>query len=392
MNMQSIIYKYKSKLRNPPRKYLKSLLRLSLLLCLLIPIFTVFASAETPEYAVEHWLDKLRDILPDAISDKVQLSDEEDVSKLVGIPYILSLIYGGLTDKLPSLMGVLASMFGMALLGGMSGLLQDGIKGEQTQKVVGVVLSAGLSLALYEMTFPALWRGLSAIADITDFTSALVPIMGGVYVAGGNYATAATQSGALTWLVAELNALSNGILRSLMSASFAFALLGALGTGVDTSDIAKSLRRIVIVVMGVIATLFSGSLALQTTLSASTDSVAMRTAKYAVGQMIPTVGSTISGTLSTVAVSVGLIKSTVGAGGVGILLTLLLPPLVELYLFSLSLSLSKSFCALLGFRTGEKLFADFQSIFDMAMGVLAISGVMLLLSLGIFMKSTVAVG
>ena len=140
------------------------------------------------------------------------------------------------------------------------------------------------------------------------------------------------------------------------------------------------------------ATLFSGSLALQTTLSASADSVAMRTAKYALGQMIPAVGSTVSGTLSTVAVSLELVKNTVGAGGLGVILTLLLPPLVELYLLSAALSLTKAFCGLLGFSEGEKLFSDFKSIFDLSMGVLAISAVMLMLSLGIFMKTAVAVG
>ena len=392
MNIQINIYKRLINFLNPLGIFKKYTPRFLLLALLFASLFSVSAFADSPEYAPEYWFQRLEDILPEAVFDHEVVESVEDVSRLVGLPYLLSLLYDSFTDKLPGLLGLLASFLGMALLGGMGGLFGDELKSDGVKKTVELVLSLALSLSLYQTVSPVLSRGLSAIEDITRFTSLFVPIMGGIYVAGGNYTAAATQSGALTWLVAELNALSGGVLSSLISASFAFALLGALGSGVDTSGLAKSLKQIFVVAMGVMATLFTGSLALQTTLSAAEDSVAMRTAKYAVGQMLPAVGSTISGTLSTVAVSMGLIKNAIGVGGIGVLLTLLLPPLLELYLVSVLLSLSKSFAGLLGFRMGEKLFSDFKSIFDMAVGVLAIAGVMLLLSLGIFMKTAVAVG
>ena len=390
--MQRIIYNQKKYRQNPYRKLLKIGVKIVCLFLLFASVFCVFAWGEGEEYTAEHWLEKLREILPEGMSQEVNLETTEDVSRLVGFPYILSLIYGGFADKLPSALAFLASLFGMSLLGGMSSLLSDGFEVSSMKKATKVVLSAILALVLYEITAPALSRAFSAISDICRFTSLLVPIMGGIYVAGGNYTASATQSGALTWLVAEINALAGGPLRSLLSACFAFTLLGALGTGIDTAGLGKSLRQIFLTVMGVMATLFSGSLALQTALSASADSVAMRTAKYALGQMIPAVGSTVSGTLSTVAVSLELVKKAMGAGGIGILLTLLLPPLIELYLLSVSLNLAKSFCSLLGFSQGEKTFSDFKSIFDMSIGVLAISSVMLMLSLGIFMKTAIAVG
>ena len=390
--MQRIIYKYNKINLNPSLFSIKTLVFVLLFLLFLTPFFTCYASAEGEEYTTAYWLKQLQDILPDALSEQVSLEKEEDVLALTGLPYIFSLVFGGFSDKLPSLLGLLASLFGMALLSGMGHLLTDGFAGKATKKTTEVVVLSTLSLALYQLTSPALLRGLSAIGDVSEFTALLVPIMGGVYVAGGNYTAAATQSGAMTWLVAEINALSNGVLRSILCTSFAFTLLGALGAGIDTAGLGKTLRRIFLTAIGVMATLFSGSLAIQTTLSASTDSVAMRTAKYAVGQMIPAVGSTVSGTLSTVAVSLELVKNTVGAGGLGVLLTLLIPPLLELYLLSVVLSLAGSFAGLVGFGAGEKLFSDFKSIFDMSIGVLAISGVMLMLSLGIFMKTALAVG
>ena len=106
----------------------------------------------------------------------------------------------------------------------------------------------------------------------------------------------------------------------------------------EAHALARSMKQIYMTLMGFLTAIFSASLSLQTTLSASSDSVAMRTAKYAVGQMLPTVGSTIGATLSTRATSMNLIKTTVGAGGVGVLLMLLLPPVIELYLFSLTFS------------------------------------------------------
>ena len=385
------VYKQRKKSINPP----VFLRKCGLVICfslLLVACFSLVAHAEEEFGEVSDWLARLQAILPDAIREDVSLSDMEDATNLVGIPYLVSLIYDSLMGRAPHFFGLFASLAGLALLGGIGAILCDGLTIEGAKKSVQVTVSVGLALTVYHCVEGALSRGFSAVEDMTAFTSALVPIMGSVYVAGGNYTTAATQAGGMALMMSQISNLFQWLLMPLLSACFAFALLGALGTGVDTSSLAKSMKQIFLTVTGLMATIFSASMALQTTLSASADGVAMKTAKYALGQMIPSVGSTVSGTLSTMAASLGLVKSSIGVGSVGILLTMLIPPLAELFLYQLSLSLAGAFSGLLGFREGERLFLAFKGIFDMALGMVSMTAVMLLLSVGVFMKTTLAVG
>ena len=390
MHIAPKLYKTPKTPRKMRKKHRGVALLCVLAVFLLFPMPAIAEPSDT-SLDVKDWLERLREALPPAIAEQVALDSVEDTSEMIGIPYLFSLVSASLQNQLPSALGIFTSFCGLALLGAVSSLLCEGLKGERVKKSISSAVTMVIALVSYAMTEGVITRAAQVLSDMADVSKGLLPVMTAVYVAGGNYTTAVTQSGTMTLMLTISQQMTVQVLLPVSSVCFAFALLGALGTGVDTESLARSMRQIYMTLMGFLTAIFSASLALQTTLSASSDSVALRTAKYAVGQMLPTVGSTIGATLSTLATSMSLIKSTVGAGGVGILLMLLLPPVVELYLFSLAFSLARAFCGLLHFSAGAKLFGDCKGVFDMVLGVMTMTGVMLILSIGIFMKCSLAV-
>jgi len=339
-----------------------------------------------PETDLSLWLERLRDAIPDGLVGQITLRDPGDASALVGVPHFFSLLADSLTAGVPAALGTFSAFCGLALLGCLASLLGEGLSSSSVQQGVRILSAMSLSMAVYRLLKTPFSTAFSTLSDLHGFSQAMLPVTVGLYTAGGNYSAALTHSTTVGASLSLQSQLTEALLSPLVSACFAFALLASLTEEADTDGLAASLRHIYMTVLGVMTTVFSASLALQTAVSASSDSVAMRCARYAVGQMIPGVGSTVSGALSTVASSFSLIKSTVGVGGIGVILMILVPPAVEIYLHSLALSLASAFCGLLGYSGGKKLFLRFKGICDMLLGTLCLSAVMSVLSLGIFMK------
>lgn len=343
-------------------------------------------SGQFPETDVSQWLSRLQEAIPEGLAGQIVLQDPGDASALVGVPHFFSLIADSLTAGLSSAFGAFSSFCGLALLGCLVSLVGEGVSSSPLQKGIRILSAMSLSTVVYRLLQASFASASSTLSDLQSFSRAVLPVIVGICTAGGNYSVALTQSttvGASLSLQAQL---TEGLLSPLISACFAFALLSSFCEEGDTDGLASSLRHIYMTILGVMTAVFSASLALQTALSSASDSVAMRCARYAVGQMIPGVGSTVGGALSTVASSLSLVKKTVGVGGIGVILMILVPPMAEIYLRSLALSLASAFCGLLGYDGGKKLFLRFKGICDMLLGTLCLSAVMSVLSLAVFMK------
>ena len=122
-------------------------------------------------------------------------------------------------------------------------------------------------------------------------------------------------------------------------------------------------------------------LSAQTTLGARSDSLAMRSMKFAAGNMIPVVGGSVSELVRTVSAGVGYLRGTVGICGVLLLILMLLPTLVELLLLRMTWQLSASLADLLGCDGQKKLLDEFASLLGYLIAAVSICSSVLMLSL-----------
>ena len=96
------------------------------------------------------------------------------------------------------------------------------------------------------------------------------------------------------------------------------------------------------------------------------------------------VGSTLSGALGALGASLKLLKSALGGTAVIALLALVLPPLVEVFLLRLALSLSESIAAFTEASALKEIIARFRGVLDLALAALVIVSLLFLLSLGVY--------
>ena len=348
----------------------------------LFPI--VSSAAETPS-ADELW-QQLRDSLPDLVADRLpETPDEDAILELVGLRALLSQLLSGLGDGLGEVLPLLASLLGFTLLGAVAEMLSADTKSEGTRRLMGAALSASYATLIWERARGGVTATVTLLDELCETVGTAIPILTAVQVAAGRGVSAAISSSGLSFGIMIVETVATAVLPAVAGCSFGFALISSLGGELRLDGIAKSLRGLYLTVLGLLSFLLTTSLAMQRTLVGSADTAALRSAKYAVGTMIPIVGGTISSLLGTLGSSMTLLKNTVGVGVLAALLLLALPPLIYLLLARFSFSIAGAVAHLLGVGRLETLLSEFRGVYDMMLAVGAICCCMFLIALSLLL-------
>ena len=336
---------------------------------------------------VEEW-DSWRDSLPSGVRDSLPEGEPE---RAVGLEALLDALVEAAKGEMGHFLKTLLSLLGITILGGVATLLAEE-SGEALQNGIRLTVTVCAALAIHQAVVGSLENVNLYLQDVLTFADGLSPVIVGILVSGGASQAAAAAGSNMAGLLLLMQHLCIEVLPPLAGACFGFSLIGALPCGVKTQGIAQSLRGMYLTLLGVICTVSAASLRLQTVIASARDSVAMQTARFAVGNMIPLAGNAIGATLGTLQSSLTLIKNTVGGTAILALALLAIPILVELWGTRLALNLSAAVAQLMGYTAGERLLNDLRGVLDLLLAVAALVSVTMVLYLAVFLRLTLVGG
>lgn len=352
------------------------------LLCaflLLTPITANAAEgAHTDAEALEQETkDGLLAILPDAAKPLLpDPTDKEAAMEAVGFKALFSLLASIFSEESERLLGRMLSFLALAFFFATVSLFVKGAS--------AVFMQGAAALSLFSLLFPTAERTLCFFSDLSSFSAGLSPLLVTLLASGGGASSAMAANGGFAAFLSVLSLFSTTVLPSLLRILFALALLSALGNHTLIRELSRRLSGLAILLFSVLSMLLLSSLAFQSALASSSDSVALRAVKYTASSAIPLVGGTLSGALGALSSSLSLLKSALGAGAVIALLSLLLPPLAEVFLLRLALSFSESIATFTEATALREVIARFRSIMDLSLAALVIVSLLFLLTVGIF--------
>ena len=228
-------------------------------------------------------------------------------------------------------------------------------------------VGAAASMAMFAALYPLFCSVSEALEGINGFFSALIPSLTSFLAIGGGVGTAtgaASGLGITLWLTGLI---SGELLLPMTVAVFASSAISSSVGGAServSASISRSFKRLVGALGAVVAAAFS----LQTYVSVAADSVRMRAAKYAASGLIPVVGSTVSGALSTLGGGLSLLGGIIGASSVAVIIAMALSPLVLLLLYKLALYVCTLFLEFTGTGNSSSVGA-FSSALDALISV-----------------------
>lgn len=355
-------------------------LLLSLFLALLLPFGShADESAQVDLSETEtHLREGLFAVLPDLA--KEHLSDPTDgdaVSDALGFRALCDLFTDLLTTAKNEGGGTLLLLFTVTIFFVAASLF---VRGEAVKRAV----ECAAALSYFLLLLDAVERALGFFGDLSALALGISPLYVSLFASGGGTASAAAAGGGFSAFLALLELFSTTVLPPLLRLLLSLALLSALGNGTLIRELSARISGLVTLLFSIFSVLLLASLAFQSILASSADSVALRTVKYTASSAIPHVGGTLSGALGALHAALSLLRGALGGTAVIALLVLLLPPLIELLLLRIILSLSASVAAFTESTALAEVIARFRRVLDLLLAALLLSSLLFLLLIGIF--------
>ena len=350
-----------------------------LLIMLIIVVIVGSFPLEISAKEVEEYIEDFESILPDGY-ESITDSPEKIIS-FFGIDGLLSEcleIIGGEDGLIASFFLTalsLAVMISVASLSGAPCL-------DVTRRGVGLIASVSLGAGL----LPLFLSLSEALSEASAFFSSFIPIATAVSLGSGASLTASAGSVGMGVTLSVVGGAGGAAMTAISSLCLALGMLAPLGS-TECAALLRSVRSLFFRVLGLFTAIFVGSLSLQSVLTSAADSAALRSARYVASGLIPIVGSTVAGALSTLASGMSYVKSVVGVGAVWVIASVFLPPLLTLLLYRLAVGLASSVSESLS--GSSEPFSSVCSALDMLTAVYSLSALVYVFEIVLFMKGGV---
>ncbi len=346
-----------------------------LIIVVILPLFSLSVSADD---GMNGYISDFENILPDGYEDISEGSDAtlERLSPRSLFTEIISV----LTDNGGEVASFFMRLLGCSVLMAAASLCPEGYI-RQTTAAVGVVCS----LLIYNSLGPLFSSVEVVIMQISDFFAALIPVAVGITALGGGISTAGVQASGMYTALSVVGRLGGEVFVGISAFGLAMSLLSALGHS-GISSVTKGVKELFNRVTGIFTALLTAAYSLQTIISSAADSAAMRAAKYAASGLIPIVGTTVAGAISTLTAGLSYAKGIVGGGAIAVIVYLALAPLTLLLLYRLALSCVIIFADFTKSEGASRLFSSFRFALDMTVTVYSLSALIYIFLIIIFLR------
>ena len=347
-----------------------------LTIIVILPLFAITCHAEGE---AEEYISDFEKLLPDGYEGAGDASFLSEMTSIKALLSEISSTISGQAGEVVKFFGVLLGCIALcALCSGLPNKILDAV-----ELCLGIICS----LLIFGYVQPLFDEIFSSVSNLNSFFCSLIPLMTAVTAMGGGTTGASVQATAMYSTAAIGQSVFLQIFSSLSSFGLAMSLISSFGGATDS--VVKGVKSTFSWVIGICTTVIAASFSLQTMIAGAADSAAMRAAKYTAG-LIPVVGGTVSGALSTLAAGLSYAKGIIGAGAIAVMLSMMLSPLILLLLYRFALLASQTLCELLTVGTISKAISAFRFSLDSLIAVYALSAIIYVFEILLFIKIGVA--
>ncbi len=377
---------------------------LTLAFCILLVLLSslpLFAeeSEQTWERIPEEYITFLESLpeeitarLPEGLFSQDAREVEAAINEMSDFSYLVRTLLSLVGLELAENLSLLASISGVLILSAIFSAVKSSIRREDVAKAFSFCATLAILSCLLGVGYECISAVSGYFERLLQITAALVPLTAGLYAMGGNVTTAVASSSGLSIFMTLLEAVIGKTIVPFCSICLAFCTVGALDPSLRLGTLLSTLKKNYTTLLAFLMMLLLAMLAMQTTLGTRADTLAMRSAKFAAGNLIPVVGGSVAELLRSVGAGISYLRGTVGICAVLLLLLILFPTLVKLFLSRLVFQLCASVADLFACESEKRLLEEFSSIGGFLITAVSICSAVLLLSLSLFIHSAAAIG
>lgn len=360
--------------------------RALLVIAALILLLPLRAGAEGVSDMYGALPDGVKDSLPDRLENDISENGESAVASL-GAEYIASLAASALKAAFAYSVKPLAAVIGVLLL---SALLNSAGAAAAGGEAVALSSAVSVTVTLFGAITPLFKLTSDTLSGIGLIMKGILPVMTGIYAMSGNITAASVNSTWLMLLLTFLETLTESLLMPLLCTCTGFIAVTTLSrfTGApDMSGVSGELKKALTFLLAAAGTVFTTVMAHQTALAKSADSVALRSLKFASGNMIPVIGGALGEAADGYLAGVSLIRSASGTLAAAAVISYVLPALLKLAVLRAGLSAVAAGAEIMGRGKEAAVVREAGEILGIAVALICTASVLSVIAVGVFAGS-----
>lgn len=288
---------------------------------------------------------------------------------------LMDMLGRNITAPLTAFSTALAVILICSLLGDM---WSNGIVINQTYNYVSLLSISSIVLMPLTTTVE---NSIAGIKTISGFMLTFVPVYGGLLLYSGNATTSVLYQSLMLGMSEAVSQISGFIIAPMISVFICVGMASAI-SGIDGAyKFSLMIKNVANWILGLVMTLFTGFLSVQSFVGKSADNLAIKTTRFFVGSTVPVVGGYLSETLTTLTAGVGLLRASATAWCILALGVMVLPLVIELFLWRTVLNLLSAISEMLSVSEISKLFNVSSVAIGFLIAILLCVSAMFILSL-----------
>ncbi len=364
-------------------------LRLSILILLLLFSVTVNGAQEGIDISKELGLENATEIIPDSLKDTdIEFSPsntpaENGLSINTVMKTFLLYVFDAVGNEISFVFLILGVLV-------FSAVIFSFIDTSHTALLTAArfAVSAVIAALIIDHIENAFQRASEYISELTTFMTGLLPFLGSLSLAGGEFSTSAVQKAVLLTVINILQSFIGTVALPICKTVVSLSVVGYI-SGVPLGALSEFITGVATKIITITCGLMCAILYFQNTVSSVTDSLALRSVKLAAGSFIPIIGSFVSEASGTLISGVRLVKSTFGVFAICILVYMSARPIINFLTVKLSVRFSGVVAKLIGCDREAKVFGEISSVYNILSAIMIASACFFIFSIAVFIKSEV---
>ncbi len=341
-------------------------------------------------YAVDSNIDEYSEefdyesFLSELDSDTIHILSEIGITE-ISFESVFSVSFGKIFTALFNIMGEsikepLRFLFISTGIMMFTSLMSSSARNAQTVQLVG---GGALALSVATPIARAVSTSFSVLESLGAFTTAFSGVLCSIVSLSGGVITGIAYTSLTVFFNGLFSGLLSGFAKPVINSMCSLGFLSCFDIMGLTSRLSEIIKKIFLFLISFIGTVFSGLVTLKGVLSEGADNLATRSVRFVVGRSLPVVGGTVSETYSALISSLSLIKSTVGVFGIITVVVIVLPTLLRLIMWSLSIEISVSLFEIYGLESSKGLFTTIKDALVLLIATIIMVTTIFIVSVGV---------
>ena len=264
----------------------------------------------------------------------------------------------------------------------------DSLKVSNAGKNVYFVQYFVLVILIVNAFVPILKFTVEAINRIISFMNMLIPLLITLILSTGNIVTTSMMEPVLVISMNFIANFINSFVVPFCLISFVISVISNLLGKIKLEKISKILRNVIVWTLGILLTVFTALLSLESNITSSVDGLAGKTTKAAVSGFIPVVGKIMGDSVDAVIGSVNILKNSVGVIGTLIFFAITLSPSIKIICYWFSFKILAALSEPCADSAIVNLFEVISENYKILLGILFSVTIMFIIGITIVLKTT----